>query len=63
MQTNPPLAADLAVVQAELPALRFHAERLRDAKLNTDACQLAEHVLSSIDGLPALYAAPAEGAL
>ena len=67
MQTNPTYAADLAVMQAEVSALRFHAQRLRDASLNTgsatvaepriiDACQLAEHVLRTIAELPALYA-------
>lgn len=56
MNTKPILATDMAVMQAELPALHFHAERLRDAKLNTGNANAAEHVLRSIDGLPALHA-------
>ena len=63
MNTKPILAADMAVMKAELPALRFHTERLRDASLNAAAANVAEHVLRSIDGLPALYVAPVEGAL
>jgi hypothetical protein len=63
MSNNTNNAADLAVMQAEVSALRFHAERLRDAKLNTGSANVAEHVLRSIDGLPALYAASVEGAL
>lgn len=65
------LAADLAVMQAKLSALRFHAERLRDAALNAAAGttaesrifaahKLAEDVLSAITNMPALYAVPAD---
>lgn len=65
------LAADLAVMQAELSAMRFHAERLRDAALNAGAGTaaeprifaahaLAEDVLSAFANMPALYAVPAD---
>ncbi len=56
MSNNTNNAADLAVMQEEVSALRFHAERLRDASLNAAAANVAEHVLRSIDGLPALFA-------
>ena len=67
MQTNPTLAANPAVMQEEVSALRFHAERLRDASLIAGSAtvaepriiaarQLAEHVLRTIDNLPALHA-------
>lgn len=70
MQTNSIYAADLALMQAALDALRFHAERLHAASLAAGAdddgcepritapCQLAEHVLNAIAELPALYSVP-----
>lgn len=75
MQNNTnTIGADFARIQCELESIRFHAQRLRDASLNAgsatvaepriiEACQLAEHVLCTIDFLPALYATPVEVAL
>lgn len=69
MQQNTQYAADLAVVQAHIDSLQYHAERLREATLRAAestvaeprlfaAAELAGTVLAGIAYLPALNAAP-----
>lgn len=69
------IGADFARIDSELDALRFHARRLKELSdfiIAADpvneprveaAFDLAEHVLSAIAELPALYAVPVEVAL
>lgn len=69
MQQNTIYAADIAVMQAHIEALQYHAERLREATLRAAesnvaeprlfaADELAGTVLAGIAYLPALAAAP-----